>query len=452
MKLNGLIGNIVAKRMAKKIKTSTITEEDIRELLREIRIALLDSDVNLLVVKNFINNIKTKVVGQIIDQNEKPSDFVLRVIKEELIEIFGREQKEININKKQPRIMLVGLQGSGKTTTAAKLANFYKNKHNKKPMLVAADIYRPAAIEQLRVLANEINVDFYENGVDKKASTIVNEALEIADKNYNDFIIVDTAGRLQTNIELMEELVEIKKVYNPDEILLVVDAMAGQDIINVAEEFNKYLKLTGLIITKLDSDARAGATLSLTSLIKVPIKFTGIGEKIGSLDIFYPDRMADRILGLGDIMTLAEKAADVYDEKQTRNAMQRMLSGKMDLEDLMKQMEQLNKMGSLSGLMKMMPTKLNDKISENKVNEMEEKMKIWKILLSSMTLKERRNPKLFKKQPSRKLRVVKGSGRNMDELNKLLKQWETARDKMADAGKMLQSGKNPFGKSGFNMF
>lgn len=450
MKLNGLIGNIVAKRMAKKLKTSAITEDDVRDLLREIRIALLDSDVNLLVVKNFINNIKTKVIGQIIDENEKPSDFVLRVIKEELIEIFGREHKEININKKQPRIMLVGLQGSGKTTTAAKLANFYKNKYNKNPLLVAADIYRPAAIEQLRVLADEINVNFYQNGT-KNAAEIVSEALEIA-KNNNDFIIVDTAGRLQTNTELMEELVEIKKVYDPDEILLVVDAMAGQDIINVAEEFNKYLKLTGLIITKLDSDARAGATLSLTSLIKVPIKFTGIGEKIGSLDVFYPDRMADRILGLGDIMTLAEKAADVYDEKQARNAMQRMLSGKMDLEDLMKQMEQLNKMGSLSGLMKMMPTKLNDKISENKLNEMEEKMKVWKILLSSMTLKERRNPRLFKKYPSRKLRVVKGSGRNMDELNKLLKQWELARDKMADAGKMLQSGKNPFGKNGFKNF
>lgn len=450
MKLNGLIGNIVAKRMAKKLKTSAITEDDVRDLLREIRIALLDSDVNLLVVKNFINNIKTKVIGQIIDENEKPSDFVLRVIKEELIEIFGREHKEININKKQPRIMLVGLQGSGKTTTAAKLANFYKNKYDKNPLLVAADIYRPAAIEQLRVLADEVNVNFYQNGT-KNAAEIVSEALEIA-KNNNDFIIVDTAGRLQTNTELMEELVEIKKVYDPDEILLVVDAMAGQDIINVAEEFNKYLKLTGLIITKLDSDARAGATLSLTSLIKVPIKFTGIGEKIGSLDVFYPDRMADRILGLGDIMTLAEKAADVYDEKQARNAMQRMLSGKMDLEDLMKQMEQLNKMGSLSGLMKMMPTKLNDKISENKVNEMEEKMKVWKILLSSMTLKERRNPRLFKKYPSRKLRVVKGSGRNMDELNKLLKQWELARDKMADAGKMLQSGKNPFGKNGFKNF
>ncbi|MBU3830872.1 MAG: signal recognition particle protein [Candidatus Ureaplasma intestinipullorum] len=450
MKLNGLIGNIVAKRMAKKLKTSAITEDDVRDLLREIRIALLDSDVNLLVVKNFINNIKTKVIGQIIGENEKPSDFVLRVIKEELIEIFGREHKEININKKQPRIMLVGLQGSGKTTTAAKLANFYKNKYDKNPLLVAADIYRPAAIEQLRVLADEVNVNFYQNGT-KNAAEIVSEALEIA-KNNNDFIIVDTAGRLQTNTELMEELVEIKKVYDPDEILLVVDAMAGQDIINVAEEFNKYLKLTGLIITKLDSDARAGATLSLTSLIKVPIKFTGIGEKIGSLDVFYPDRMADRILGLGDIMTLAEKAADVYDEKQARNAMQRMLSGKMDLEDLMKQMEQLNKMGSLSGLMKMMPTKLNDKISENKLNEMEEKMKVWKILLSSMTLKERRNPRLFKKYPSRKLRVVKGSGRNMDELNKLLKQWELARDKMADAGKMLQSGKNPFGKNGFKNF
>ena len=451
MKMNGLIGNIVAKRMSKKLKNSTITEDDVKELLREIRVALLDSDVNIKVVKNFINNIKEKTVGQMIDPKENPSDFVLRVIKEELINILGKQKEDINVNKKQVRIMMVGLQGSGKTTTTAKIANFYKTKYNKNPLLVAADIYRPAAIDQLQTLANEINVDFYQNGTNN-AAKIVKEAMDIADEHNNDFVIVDTAGRLQTNVELMEELVEVKKALNPDEVLLVVDAMAGQDIINVAEEFNKWLKLTGLVITKLDSDARAGATLSLTSIINVPIKFTGVGERIGSLDVFYPERMADRILGLGDIMTLAEKAADVYDEKQVKNMMQRMLSGKMDLEDLLRQMEQINKMGSLGGIMKMMPGMAANKISDDKLELAEERMRVWRILLNSMTLKERRNPKLFKKQPSRKLRVIKGSGRKMDELNKLLKQWEESKDKMAEAGKMLQMGKNPFGKGGFTGF
>lgn len=451
MKLNGLIGNIVAKKMAKKLKSATITEDDIKELLREIRVALLDSDVNIKVVKNFINSIKEKTVGQTIDPKENPADFVLRVIKEELINILGKKKEDININKKQVRIMMVGLQGSGKTTTTAKIANYYKTKHGKNPLLVAADIYRPAAIDQLNTLSKEINVDFYQHGT-IQADQIVREALDLADSKNNDFVIVDTAGRLQTNIELMEELVEVKKALNPDEVLLVVDAMSGQDIINVAEEFNKWLKLTGIVITKLDSDARAGAALSLTSIINVPIKFTGVGERIGSIDTFYPERMADRILGLGDIMTLAEKAADIYDEKQVKNTMQRMLSGRMDLEDLMKQMEQLAKMGSLNGIMKMMPGAANAKISEAKLEEIESKMGIWKVMLSSMTLKERRNPKLFKKQPSRKLRVVKGSGRNMDELNKLLKRWEEARDKMAEAGKMLQMGKNPFGKGGITGF
>ena len=451
MKMNGLIGNIVAKRMTKKLKNSTITEDDVKELLREIRVALLDSDVNIKVVKNFINNIKEKTVGQMIDPKENPADFVLRVIKEELVNILGKQKEDINVNKKQVRIMMVGLQGSGKTTTTAKIANFYKTKYNKNPLLVAADIYRPAAIDQLHTLADEIHVDFYQNGTDN-AAKIVKEAMDIADNNSNDFVIVDTAGRLQTNVELMEELVEVKKALNPDEVLLVVDAMAGQDIINVAEEFNKWLKLTGIVITKLDSDARAGATLSLTSIINVPIKFTGVGERIGSLDVFYPDRMADRILGLGDIMTLAEKAADVYDERQVKNMMQRMLSGKMDLEDLLRQMEQINKMGSLGGIMKMMPGMAANKISDEKLEVAEERMRVWRILLNSMTLKERRNPKLFKKQPNRKVRVVKGSGRKMDELNKLLKQWEESKDKMAEAGKMLQMGKNPFGKGGFTGF
>lgn len=445
MGINGLIGNIVAKRMAKKISSSTIKEEDVSELLREIRVVLLDSDVNIFVVKKFINNIKQKVVGQVLLPNEKISDFILRVIKEELIEILGNKKQDVNTNKKQLKIMMVGLQGSGKTTSAAKLANHFKNKFNKNPLLIAGDIYRPAAIEQLEQLATEVKVDFYKNDI-KDAAKITKLGLEKADQINNDVIIVDTAGRLQTNEELMDELVAVKKTISPDEILLVVDAMSGQDITNVAEEFNNKLKLTGLIITKLDSDARAGAALSLVSILNVPIKFIGTGEKIGSLDVFYPERMADRILGLGDVMSLAEKAADIVDENQAKHALQRMLSGKMDLEDLMRQMEQLTKIGSLSGVMKMLPTSFSKSMSNEKVEKIEENMTKWKILLSSMTKKERRNPKLFKKQPNRKIRVVKGSGVKMDELNKLLKQWEEGKTRMADMGKQLQMGKNPFGK------
>mgnify|MGYP002507178041 CR=1 FL=1 len=448
MGLNGLIGNIVAKRMAKKIISSTIKEEDISELLREIRVVLLDSDVNIFVVKKFINNIKEKTIGQITAPGEKINDFILRVIKEELITILGSQKADINTNKKQLKIMMVGLQGSGKTTSTAKIANYFKNKYNKKPLLVAADIYRPAAIDQLEQLAQDTKIDFYKENI-KNPAKIVKHALDKADKNENDLIIIDTAGRLQTNETLMDELVEIKKACQPDEILLVVDSMAGQDIVNVAEEFNKYLKLTGMVFTKLDSDTRAGAILSLVSILNVPIKFTGTGEKIGSLDVFYPERMADRILGLGDVMTLAEQAAEAIDENQAKHTLQRMLSGKMDLEDLLRQMEQITKVGSLSGVMKMLPTSFLKNMNDDKVDKLEENMKKWRILLSSMTRKERRNPKLFKKQPNRKIRVTKGAGMRMDELNKLLKQWEEGKNKMAEMGKQLQMGKNPFGKGMF---
>lgn len=446
--LKAMISNIVSKRMSKKLKDATIKEEDIKELLSEIRIALLDADVNLMVVKKFINNVKTKAVGTFVDQGQKASDVVLRIIKEELIEILGKESKPVNVNKNPLKIMMVGLQGSGKTTTVGKLANFFRNKHNKKPLLVAGDIYRPAAIDQLKTLANQTRVDFWDEGTQRPDLTVRN-ALHKAEENNNDLIIVDTAGRLQTNEELMQELVNVKKVFMPDEILLVVDAMSGQDIINVATEFNNWLRLTGIVVTKLDSDVRAGAALSLTSLLNVPIKFTGTGEKIGSIDDFYPERMADRILGLGDIVTLAEKAADIIDEKQMRGAMQRMMAGKMDLEDLMRQMGQIRKLGSLSSLSAMIPG-LNN-IKAEQIDETEAKMKVWEVLMSSMTKKERRDPRLFKKQPSRRIRVLKGSGRSPDELNKLLKQWEDSKEKMAEMGKMLQKGQNPF-KNGGGIF
>lgn len=440
-----MISSIVSKNMKKKLDNSTIKEEDIVDVLKQIRISLLDADVNLLVTKNFIKNIREKAIGTIVDPGQKPDEIFLTIIKNELVEILGKETSLINFEKKGLKIMLVGLQGSGKTTTAGKIASYVKNKSKKSPLLVACDIYRPAAIDQLRTLSKELNVHFFEKG-NENPTKIAKAALEQSIINKDDCTIFDTAGRLQTNKELMNELVQLKKVISPDEILLVVDSMAGQDIINVAEEFHKALNLTGIIITKLDSDARAGAALSLRSVLNIPIKLTGVGEKLGSLDLFHPDRIADKILGYGDILTLAEQASDVIDEKSAKKSLQKMLSGKMDLEDLLKQMEQLTKMGSFGSLMNMLPNSsgLSSKMSDEKIYEIENKINIWRVLLSSMTLKERRNPQLLKKNPNRRTRIIKGSGRKPDELNKMLSEWEKGKTRMEELGKQIKKGKNPF--------
>ena len=441
--LKSFISNIVAKHMSKKLNDMYIKEEDITELLKQIRISLLEADVNLLVVKDFIKNIRAQAVEQIVPKGMDPQQFMLTIIKEELTKILGSKNVPINFKTKPLKIMLVGLQGSGKTTTAGKIANYTKTKNSSKPLLVALDVYRPAAIDQLHTLAEQTNVDFYQKGNQNPVIT-AKEAMRFAENNSNDVIIFDTAGRLQTNEQLMNELVNIKNAVHPDEILLVVDAMAGQDMINVAKEFNDILSLTGFIITKLDSDARAGVALSLIHLLNVPVKLTGSGEKLGSLDMFYPERIADRIIGLGDIMTLAEKANDVIDEAQTKRSLTKMFSGKMDLEDLMIQMQQLKKIGSLGSIVKMMPAMQN--IADDDIDTAEERIRIWDILMNSMTAKERKNPILFKKQPSRKERVIKGSGRKPDEFNKLINQWEKMRKQMEDIGKELRRGKNPFAK------
>ncbi|MBQ2349246.1 MAG: signal recognition particle protein [Mycoplasma sp.] len=441
--LKSFISNIVAKHMSKKLNDMYIKEEDITELLKQIRISLLEADVNLLVVKDFIKNIRAQAVEQIVPKGMDPQQFMLTIIKEELTKILGSKNVPINFKTKPLKIMLVGLQGSGKTTTAGKIANYTKTKNSSKPLLVALDVYRPAAIDQLHTLAEQTKVDFYQKGNQNPVIT-AKEAMRFAENNSNDVIIFDTAGRLQTNEQLMNELVNIKNAVHPDEILLVVDAMAGQDMINVAKEFNDILSLTGFIITKLDSDARAGVALSLIHLLNVPVKLTGSGEKLGSLDMFYPERMADRIIGLGDIMTLAEKANDVIDEAQTKRSLTKMFSGKMDLEDLMIQMQQLKKIGSLGSIVKMMPAMQN--IADDDIDTAEERIRIWDILMNSMTAKERKNPILFKKQPSRKERVIKGSGRKPDEFNKLINQWEKMRKQMEDIGKELRRGKNPFAK------
>ena len=439
--IKSFISNIVAKHMSKKLNDMYIKEEDITELLKQIRITLLEADVNLLVVKDFIKNIRQKSVDQMVPQGMDPQQFILTIIKEELTKILGSQNVPLNYDRKPLKIMLVGLQGSGKTTTAGKIATYCKTKQNKKPLLVALDVYRPAAIDQLETLAKESNIDFFQKGTQNPVIT-AKEAMSLASENNNEVIIFDTAGRLQTNEELMNELVNIRNAIHPDEILLVVDAMSGQDMINVAQQFNDRLNLSGFIITKLDSDARAGVALSLIHLLNVPVKLTGNGEKLGSLDIFYPDRMADRIIGLGDIMTLAEKASDVIDEAQTKKSLTKMFSGKMDLEDLMLQMQQIKKMGSLGSIAKMIPAAQN--LADSDLESAEERIRIWTILMNSMTLKERKNPILFKKQPSRKERVIKGSGRKPDEFNKLINQWEKFLKQMEDIGKELRKGKNPF--------
>lgn len=436
-----LISSIVARHFKKKLDSWTIHEEDVTEVLKQIRITLLDADVNLLTVKDFIKSIRQEVVGKTINPGEDPQQVLLNIIKRHLVNILGKQQVGIDTKVNNLKIMLVGLQGSGKTTTCAKLAWFLKNKYSYSPLLVGIDVYRPAAIEQLQTLANENAFSFFEKGTQNPITT-AKQAMAFANENNNNLIIYDTAGRLQTNVELMNELVNIRNAVHPDEILLVVDAMSGQEIINIAKEFNDALGLTGFIISKMDSDARAGAALSLTHLLNVPIKFTGTGERVRDLDLFYPDRVADRILGLGDILTLAEQASEVIDESSSKKTFSKMLSGKLDFEDLLMQVEQMNKLGSVSSLLKMLPNM--PKIGEETLVEAEQKMKIWKILMSSMTRKERKNPILLKKEPNRRLRIISGSGRKPDDLNKMLAEWEKAKKRIDDMAKMLKNNQNPF--------
>lgn len=438
-----MLSSIIARNMKKKLTSWTIHEEDITEVLKQIRNVLLDADVNLLVVKNFIKNIRQKAVGYVMEKGQDAEQVLLTIVKNELVNILGKNKKDLIIDDKQTRIMLVGLNGAGKTTTIAKLAYWLKTKKNLQPLVVGLDVYRPAAIDQLQQLANKIDVNCYKELNNKDVLSITRNSLKFADSKNSSVILFDTAGRLQTNKQLMQELKDIKNATNPHEIILVVDAMSGQDIINVAKEFNDTLHITGLIITKLDSQARAGAVLSITSLLNIPVIFNGTGEAIGSLDVFWPNRMADQILGLGDVLTLAEKAVDKIDQTSSKKSFSRMLAGKFDLEDLLRQMEQINKLGSLGGIMKMMPSSITSQINDDQIEDVENKIRIWKIIMTSMTLKERRDPKLFKKEPNRKIRVIKGSGRRPDELNKMLSQWSQAKSKLEELGKKIKSGKNP---------
>ena len=424
----------------KKIKGNhRLTQENMDEMFREIRLALLEADVNFKVVKEFIANIKEKAEGQDVINQLNPSQMVVKIVNDELIHLFGDSLEEIKFKKNAPTvIMMVGLQGAGKTTTSGKLANLLREKYSKKPLLIAADIYRPAAIDQLKTVGSQLDVPVFEMG-QTDPREIVEKGMEYAKENDNDLVIIDTAGRLHLDEKLMQELIDLKSLVNPDEILLVVDSLTGQDAINVAQSYNDQLGITGAILTKLDGDSRGGAALSIKHVTGVPIKFIGTGEKLDAIDLFHPERMVSRMLGMGDVLSLIEKAQNVIDEDQAEKSVDRMMSGKFDLEDMLAQMEQVNKLGSLGGLTSMIPGmgKMSDE-DEAKANV---KLKKTKAVIQSMTPKERKNPQIIKAK--RKERIAKGSGLNSTEVNKVLREHENMKKMMKQLGGMMGKGKMP---------
>ncbi|MDW2829490.1 signal recognition particle protein [Mesomycoplasma ovipneumoniae] len=421
--------NRIQSSLKKIQKSVTINEQDLAEIIREIRLALLEADVNLLVVKNFIAQVKNQVLTNGLTSKLNPQQEFLKILHQNLVSVLGVSAKPINFSKKPTTIMLVGLQGSGKTTTTAKLAVYARQKNfSKKILLVACDTYRPAAIDQLKQLGKQVSIDvFY---IEKTPVEIAKDALIYGRNNNYDLVIFDTAGRLSINSELMTELADIKKAVKPDQILFVLDALSGQDIINVAETFHKEINLTGSIITKLDSNARAGAALSITHLLKIPILFIGSGEKISALELFHPNRIADRILGMGDVMSLLEQAEENIDKQTVKKLSHRMFSGQFNLDDLLNSLAQIQKIGKFSKIIKMIPG-LSGKINASQIDDVEQKMKLYKILISSMTLEERKKPKLLK-NPSRRNRIIRGSGRTGAEFNRLISEFESMSKKMSE--------------------
>ena len=415
----------------------SITEENIQDVLREVRLALLEADVNYTVVKEFTNTVKEKALGEEIKKSLKPDEVFLKILKDELLELLGSDKAEIETKKNPTILMLVGLQGSGKTTTIGKLANLLRKKYNKKPLLVAADIYRPAAINQLQTLGKSLNIPVFEEGT-KNPVQIAKDSIEYAKENGLDYILIDTAGRLQIDEKLMDELDNINSEVKPHEVLLVLDSMMGQDAINVITGFNDKLPLTGTILTKLDGDTRGGVALSAKYLTGIPIKFIGTSEKLDGLEPFDPERMVSRILGMGDMMSLIEKAEAVMDEEESLNTYKKMKKGKYDLEDFLKQMNQIKKMGSIESLLKMIPGAKKMGLNDVKVDP--KQMAHIEAIVLSMTPSERRNPDIIK--ASRKERIAKGSGTSVQEINRLLKQFEESKKMM----KMMSNGnmKLPF--------
>ncbi|MBM6836965.1 signal recognition particle protein [Clostridium saudiense] len=427
-----------------------ITEKDIKEAMREVKLALLEADVNFKVVKTFVKNVSEKCVGSEVLESLTPAQQVIKIVNDELTDLMGGSESKLEFAGVGPTvIMLVGLQGAGKTTMCGKLALQLRKNHNKKPLLVACDIYRPAAIKQLEVVGKQIDVPVFQMGDKVSAVEIATEGIKHARENGNNVVIIDTAGRLHIDEALMTELEDVKQAVNPSEILLVVDSMTGQDAVNVAENFNNSLDITGVILTKLDGDTRGGAALSIRHMTSKPIKFIGVGEKMNDFEVFHPDRMASRILGMGDVLSLIEKAQEAIDEKEAKELGQKMMENDFTYEDYLTAMEQMKKLGSLSKIMEMIPG-IPKEMKDIDFDASEKQLGRVKAIIYSMTPKERRNPKLLAGSSSRKKRIAKGSGTSLQEVNKLIKGHEMMRKQMKQMKSLTKkSKKGLFGKLPF---
>lgn len=438
-RLQGVFKNLRGKKK--------LNEKDVQEVTKEIRLALLEADVALPVVKDFIKRVRERAIGHEVIDTLNPSQQIVKIVNEELTAILGAETAEIEKSPKIPTIiMMVGLQGAGKTTFAGKLANKLIKEDNARPLMIAADIYRPAAIDQLKTLGASINVPVFDMGTETSAVEIVSEGLKLAAENRNDYVLIDTAGRLQIDEKLMEELRDVKALANPNEILLVVDSMIGQEAANVAREFNDQLDITGVVLTKIDGDTRGGAALSIRQITGKPIKFTGTGEKITDIETFHPDRMASRILGMGDLLTLIEKASAEYDEQKSLEIAEKMRENTFDFNDFIAQLDQVQSMGPMEDLLKMIPGMAgNPALANLKVDEREIARK--RAIVSSMTPEERENPDLL--TPSRRRRIANGSGNSFVDVNKFIKDFNQAKMMMqgmmtGDLSKaMKEMGINP---------
>ena len=403
-----------------------LTEADVKEGMREVKLALLEADVNFKVVKEFIKAVTDRAVGSQVLESLVPAQQIVKIVNEELINLMGGETPKVNISPKPPTVvMMVGLQGAGKTTHSAKIASYYKKK-GKSPLLVACDVYRPAAVEQLKIVGESANIPVFSLGTKISPVEIAKAGVEHAKKNGHDMVFIDTAGRLHIDEELMAELVKIKEAVGPTEILLVVDAMLGQDAVNVAKTFNDLLDITGVVLTKMDGDTRGGAALSVKYITGKPIKFIGTGEKLDALELFHPDRMASRILGMGDILSLIEKAEQAYDEKNARELEKKMREQTFSLEDFLEQMRQLKKMGNLEQLIGMLPGANTGALKNAQIDE--DQMKKTEAIILSMTKQERLRPELI--NGSRRKRIANGSGTSVEDVNKLLKQFEQMKKMM----------------------
>ena len=428
---------------------SKLSESNMDAMLKEIRVALLEADVNFKVVKSFVNDVKEKAIGQDVYAKVNPSQMIVKIIHDEIESLLGDENSEVQYSKSHPTtIMLVGLQGSGKTTSAGKLSYLMKNKLNKRVLLVPLDVYRPAAIDQLRTLSKQVGVDFYEVNPKKSPVDLAKDGQRKAYDDHYDVVIFDTAGRLEIDEKLMDELKQIAKETHPEETLLLVDAMSGQNAVNVANAFNQELRLTGLIMSKLDGDARGGAALSIKYLTGIPIKFAGVGEKITDLDLFHPDRMADRILGMGDVVTLVEKAKEAIDEKQAEKDARKMLDGNFTLDDLLRQMKQVQKIGNLGFIAKLIPGM--PKLSDEQKEAAEKEMRVFESIINSMTPYERAHPEVLKF--SQKNRIAKGSGRNNADINRVIRKFEQSKEMMKQMKQYQKSGKMPPNMGGMGGF